>query len=268
MKRRKLQQIVVPKGMSGRGMASAPAARCFAVALPVSLAVHAAVLGACWNGLSDTAPAPQEYEVRICYVGEEPPSPPERLAPPVPRQESPPVERSREERQAPVTALTAKLELPLSAEPPPSRPLPENPAPAAAPVLATASSPIAIPVAPGAVHAKPSAPVEVAAVVAAPVVARDAMPAYELGYWRDVRSSIARHIAYPRLPAGALVNTNVLLLITIDDRGRLVDVAADKTSSGTPFALAATRAVHRAAPFDRPAAGTPLTVELPVRFAR
>ena len=87
------------------------------------------------------------------------------------------------------------------------------------------------------------------------------------GYWTDVRGSIIRHLKYPRLPAGTQANTNILLRITIDSTGRLVEAVAEN-SKPSPYSLAAQRAVERSAPFAPPGADVPRIVELPVRFER
>lgn len=96
-----------------------------------------------------------------------------------------------------------------------------------------------------------------------------AQPAGEVdgtGYWLGVRGKIFEHLVYPRLRRGQSADTNILLRVTIDGTGRLLTAVAD--SEPTAFTLAAVRAVERAAPFESPASGVPLTMELPVEFRR
>ena len=85
-----------------------------------------------------------------------------------------------------------------------------------------------------------------------------------------VRTDIVKHLRYPRVAGTASIDTNILLRVTIDDRGRLVDaVAQGGPADESPYAQAARHAVQRAAPFDPPGhAAIPLTVELPIHFAR
>lgn len=83
-------------------------------------------------------------------------------------------------------------------------------------------------------------------------------------YWMGVRGKILDHLVYPRLRRGAHAGTNIVLRLSLDGEGRLVEAVTD--SEASVFTLAAVRAAERAAPFAVPAAGIPLTMELPVEF--
>jgi TonB family protein len=209
-----------------------------------SLAVHAALAGCALLAQPAASRKAELLEVRIAYLGEQPvPSPvsepvaeperervPDAVPEPSPEPETrpePPIEVAMHPADTPIAAWASDLEPAAVPSPPP----------VTRPVMGPATD------------------------AAAPAVDET-----ELAYWHSVRSEVVRRLRYPRVHVDERIDTNVLLRITIDPRGRLVQVV---TSGGdSPFSTAAKRAVEAAAPFSAPLEGVPLCVELPVRFVR
>ena len=91
----------------------------------------------------------------------------------------------------------------------------------------------------------------------------DAAPSWESNYWLQVRAELMRHL---RWPAGAARSTLVMVDMTVDEAGGLVEVSMQPEPGTEAYARVAERAVRRAAPFPPPGPA-PRTARLPVRFS-
>lgn len=91
------------------------------------------------------------------------------------------------------------------------------------------------------------------------------------GYGREVHARVAAAVRFPERAAREGRGGVVMLRITLENDGRLRDVAMVGSDNDAVLGEAALDAVHRAAPFPRPPAevaapGKLLTFRLPIRF--
>ncbi len=194
-------------------------------------------------------------------------------------------------KEQPVVALhQAPPPAPPQAEPPapPPEPKPQAPPPKPEPVRVAAAqpAPTALPQRPTLAAVVP-APLRIAvasaptpAPAAAEVATTNAAPAVAAGngqeevsdpaYLNTVRTAVARHLRYPELALRRGVEGRVVLRLTLDAAGRLLDSAAGTPKGDAALRTAALAAVKRASPFPpwqgARDAGATLNLTLPIRF--
>jgi len=187
-------------------------------------------------------------------------------------QELPPVQKQAEPPPKPSQ--------PKKAPPPPPKPEPVRVAAVAQP------APVMLPHIPKIVSAVQS-PLRIAvtsAPAAAPVAAASAVTNIALAgvsghgreevsdpaYLNTVRTAVARHLHYPELALRRGVEGRIVLRLTLDAAGHLLDSAAGAPEGDSALLTAALAAVKRAAPFPpwqgAREPGATLNLTLPIRF--
>lgn len=243
-------------------MSGTPARRTWA-GLGLSLLLHGALLGAVVAWTPKVIEVVRTYEVEIIKVqpvirlAAEPPAPAPKKAgpppkPPEPKQEIPPPPKPEAVRVAaiakPAPPPLAHIAAPSSVIPSPLR-------------VAMTSAPAPAPVA-----------VETSATNSAPAVAsgNGAEEVSDPAYISTVRAAVARHLRYPELALRRGAEGRVVLRLTLDTAGRLLDSGAGALEGDRALLTAALAAAKRAAPFPpwqgvhHPDATLKLT--LPIRF--
>ena len=184
----------------------------------------------------------------------------------------------------PVQKLAEPLPKPPQPEkaPPPPQPQPEpvrvaavaQPAPVALPHVSKIASAVQSPLRIAVTSAPAAAPVTAAAAAtnSAPAVAsgQGREEVSDPAYLNTVRTAVARHLHYPELALRRGVEGRIVLRLTLDAAGRLLDSAAGAPEGDSALLTAALAAVKRAAPFPpwqgAREPGATLNLTLPIRF--
>ncbi len=232
--------------------------------LGLSLLLHGAVLGVVVAWTPQVIEVVRTYEVNLVTA-----QPVVRLAPepppPVPQQVEPPPKPPEPKKALP---------------PPPPKPEPilvaavAKPAPAPMPHIPTIASVVPSPLRIAVSSAPAAAPVAVETAVtnAAPAVvaSHGSEEVSDPAYLNTVRTAVKRHLRYPELALRRGIEGRVVLRLTLDAAGRLLDSGAGTPEGDTALLGAALAAVKRAAPFPpwqgvhEP--GATLNLTLPIRF--
>jgi len=231
--------------------------------LGLSVLLHGAVIGVALAWTPKVIEVVQTYEVELVTI--RPVVALHQELPPVQKQAEPPPKPPQPDKAPPQ---------------PPPKPEPvrvaavAQPAPVALPHISKMASAVQSPLR----IAVSSAPA-VAPVVAAVAVTNTA-PAVLSGHGREevsdpaylntVRTAVARHLRYPELALRRGVEGRVVLLLTLDAAGHLLDSAAGAPEGDSALLTAALAAVKRAAPFPpwqgAREPGATLNLTLPIRF--
>jgi len=231
--------------------------------LALSVLLHGTVMGLAVVWTPKVIEVVRTYEVELVTV--RPVVALHQELPPVQKQAEPPPKPPQPEKAPP---------------PPPPKPEPirvaavAQPVPVALPhipkIASTVQSPLRI--------AVTSAPASASFVAAS--VTTNAVPAVVSGHGREevsdtaylntVRTAVARHLRYPELALRRGVEGRVVLRLTLDAAGRLLDSAAGVPEGDSALLTAALAAVKRAAPFPpwqgAREPGATLNLTLPIRF--
>jgi protein TonB len=232
--------------------------------LTLSVLLHGAALGVAFAWTPQVIEVVRTYEVDLVKVqpvvalNAEPPMPAAKQAEPPPKPPEPKRERPPPKPEPVIVAAVAK---------PAPTPLPPMPS-----LASVVPSPLRI--------AMPSTPAAAPASVAAAAPATNAAPAVAAGndteevsdqaYLNTVRAAVKRHLRYPELALRRGVEGRVVLRLTLDAAGRLLDSGAGTPEGDAALLSAALAAVKRAAPFPpwqgAHDAGATLNLTLPIRF--
>jgi len=230
--------------------------------LTLSVLLHGAALGVAFAWTPQVIEVVRTYEVDLVKVQpvvalrEEPPVPAAKQAEPPPKPPEPKRALPPPKPEPVIVAAVAK------------------PAPTPLPPMPTFASVVPSPLRIAVPSASASASVAVAvpATNAAPTVAagNGTEEISDPAHLNTVRAAVKRHLRYPELALRRGVEGRVVLRLTLDAAGRLLDSGAGTPEGDAALLSAALAAVKRAAPFPpwqgAHDAGATLNLTLPIRF--